>query len=339
MKAVALDAPGSLAVIDLPDPTGDGGITVQLRAAGVCGTELHILDGMIPPPSFPFVLGHEGAGVVSAVPAGSRWNVGDRVAIYNLIACGTCHWCRTGREEVCTDSVGQLGFNLDGTFRDALMVPEANLVALPDNVSFEDAALLSCSGMTAVHVTRLANVSLGETALVDGIGGVGLMVIQACAAAGASVIGIADSDSKAELAIAAGARDVIVLGPDSFEAVPDAVKALTGGEGADHYFELVGTSASITAGIRSLRRHGAAVLIGYTSENIDIHPIELILSETRILSSVAASRNDLETAVALCSAGKMSCTIDTRYPLDQAGTALDRLRARAVLGRNVLVWE
>jgi len=165
------------------------------------------------------------------------------------------------------------------------------------------------------------------------------MVIQACAAAGASVIGIADSDSKAELAIAAGARDVIVLGPDSFEAVPDAVKALTGGEGADHYFELVGTSASITAGIRSLRRHGAAVLIGYTSENIDIHPIELILSETRILSSVAASRNDLETAVALCSAGKMSCTIDTRYPLDQAGTALDRLRARAVLGRNVLVWE
>ncbi len=339
MKAVALEAPGSLAVIELPEPSDAVGVTVRLRAAGVCGTELHFLDGMIPPPSFPFVLGHEGAGVVSAAPADSRWKIGDRVAIYNLISCGLCHWCRTGREEVCANPVGQLGFNLDGTFRDAVVVPDGNLVALPDNVSFEEAALLSCSGMTAVHVTRLAGVALGETALVDGIGGVGLMVIQACVAAGLSVIGIADSESKADLARQAGARDVIVLGDDGYEAVPAAAKELTGGEGADYFFELVGTSASITAGIRSLRRHGAVMMIGYTSENINIHPIELILSETKILSSVAASRNDLETAVALCSQGKMSALIDTRYPLEEAGIALERLRARTVHGRNVLVWE
>jgi propanol-preferring alcohol dehydrogenase len=339
MKAVALDAPNSFAVIDLPDPTGGSGVVVEVRAAGVCGTELHFLDGMIPPPSYPFVLGHEGAGIVKWVPEGSRLSVGDRVAIYNLIACGTCHWCRTGREEVCTNPVGQLGFNLDGTFRDLVQIPESNLVPLPDNVTFEDAALLSCSGMTAVHVTRLANVSLGETVVVDGIGGVGLMVVQACVAAGARVIGIADSDSKAELARQAGADDVIVLGDDGYEPVAEEIRARTAGAGSHYYFELVGTTASMLAGIRGLTRHGALVSIGYTSENIELHPIELILSETRILSSVAASRNDLETAIALNSQGKMRSTIDTRYPLAEAGVAFDRLRARAVLGRNVLTWE
>ena len=338
MKAAALTSPGSFAVIDLPDPTTADGVIVEMRAAGVCGTELHFLDGMIPPPSFPFVLGHEGAGVVLDSPVGSSILKGDRVAIYNLIACGKCHWCNTGREEVCPQAVGQLGFNLDGTFRDFVSVPENNLIVLPENVSFEDAALLSCSGMTAVHVTRLANVRLGDVAVVNGIGGVGLMVIQTCVAAGATVIGISDSETKADLARAAGADNVIVLGPEGYESVPEAIKQLTGGVGAHHYFELVGTSASICAGIRGLARHGAVVLIGYTSENIDIHPIELILTETRILSSVAASRDDLVTALKLAARGSLKSTIDTRYPLGEVGTAFERLRQRSVLGRNVLTW-
>jgi len=87
-----------------------------------------------------------------------------------------------------------------------------------------------------------------------------------------------------------------------------------------------------------LARHGAVVLIGYTSENIDIHPIELILTETRILSSVAASRDDLVTALKLAARGSLKSTIDTRYPLGEVGTAFERLRQRSVLGRNVLTW-
>lgn len=339
MKAVALVDADTMDVTDLPDPTGEEGVIVAVKAAGVCGTELHILDGMIPAPFFPFVLGHEGAGVVVSAPPQSGVSAGDRVAIYNLIYCGTCRWCRSGREEVCTNPVGQLGFNLNGTFRDFVEVPAANLVPLPDNVSFEDAALLSCSGMTAVHAIRLSNVSVGDVAVVDGIGGVGLMVIQACTAAGASVIGIADSEERATLAREAGARDVIVLGDDGYSSVADSIRDLTGGEGAEHFFELVGTTESMNAGIRGLARHGAAVLIGYTSENIDLHPIELILSETRILSSVAAAQSDLTTAIDLAAQGKMRSTIDTRYPLEEANTALERLRARKVMGRNLLVWS
>ncbi len=339
MKAVALVDAKTMEVIDMPDPSGQTGVVVAMKAAGVCGTELHILDGMIPAPFFPFVLGHEGAGVVVSAPLDCGVQQGDRVAIYNLLYCGECRWCRSGREEVCANPVGQLGFNLNGTFRDLVEVPAANLVSLPENVSFEDAALLSCSGMTAIHAIRLSQVGVGDVAVVNGIGGVGLMVIQACVTAGASVIGIADSEQKATLAREAGATDVIILDDAGYEAVPNAIKDFTGGEGVQHFFELVGTTASMTAGVRGLARHGAAVLIGYTSENINLHPIELILSETRILSSVAASRRDLTTAIDLASRGKMTSVIDTRYPLEDVGVALDRLRARSVMGRNLLVWN
>ena len=98
MKAVALVEAGKMEVIDMADPLGDEGVVVAVKAAGVCGTELHILDGMIPAPFFPFVLGHEGAGVVVSAPQGSSVEKGDRVAIYNLWYCGECKWCRSGRE-------------------------------------------------------------------------------------------------------------------------------------------------------------------------------------------------------------------------------------------------
>jgi propanol-preferring alcohol dehydrogenase len=339
MKAVALVEAGKMDVIDMPDPAGDDKVVVELKAAGVCGTELHILDGMIPAPFFPFVIGHEGAGVVVSAPTGSSVSPGDRVAIYNLWYCGECKWCRSGREEVCSNPVGQMGFNLNGTFRDLVEVPARNLVPLPDNVSFQDAALLSCSGMTAIHAIRLSNVSVGDIAVVNGIGGVGLMVIQACVAAGATVIGVADSQSRVALASEAGASHTIVLDDSGYDVVADRIRDLTAGEGAQHFFELVGTSASINAGIRGLAKHGAAVMIGYTGDHIDIHPIELILSETRILSSVAAAQRDLVTAIDLASQGKMRSTIDTCYPLADAGVALDRLRARKVMGRNLLVWD
>ena len=316
-----------------------GWAVVQTKAAGVCGTELHILDGMIEPPHFPFVLGHQAAGVVVSAPAGSGVAPGERVAVYNMIGCGKCQWCRSGNEQVCLDPVGQLGFTLNGTFSDLIAVPAENLIPLPEQVSFADAALLSCGGMTAVHAVRLGGVSLGDTVVVNGVGGVGLMAIQVAFAAGARVLAIADSAEKAELAIGTGAYHVIVLDDEGYAVVPEKVKEATGGLGATHFIELVGTSASMLAGIRSLGRHGAFVSIGYTKEEIAVHPIELILSEIRLLSSVAASRRDLEAAIRLAADGRLSTVIDTRYPLGDVEVALDRLRERRVSGRNVLVWE
>jgi propanol-preferring alcohol dehydrogenase len=338
VKAAILHDGGELDIREVPDPVQDGWALVAVRAAGVCGTELHFLDGMIPPPSDAFVLGHEIAGEVAAVPPGSDLSPGDRVAVYNFVGCGNCLWCRTGRESVCTSPEAQLGFSADGGFAELVRVPVGNLIRLPDHVSFETAAVLSCSGMTAVHAARLADVRLGGSGVVNGVGGVGLMVLQLLAAAGVRAIAVADSQDKAQLATDAGAAEVIVLdGGAGYESLPDRVRELTG-EGADYYFELVGTEETMRAGIRSLTRRGTAALIGYTSEDLRIHPIDLILSEIRIVSSVAAARHDLETALRLAADGLLSVAIDTRYPLDELGTALARLRAREVRGRNVVVF-
>lgn len=339
MKAVVMSNDGSFAVSDIDDPVEGDLALVETKAAGICGTELHILDKMLEPPSYPFILGHEGAGVVRYVPPGTtQIAVGDRVAIYNFIGCGACLWCRTGREEVCSNQVGQIGFNQDGTFRDLIPAPVSNLIKLPDNVSFEDAALLSCSGMTAVHALRLSGVTVDQTVVVDGVGGVGLMTIQAAHAAGARVIAIADSEAKAALARDAGAGQVIVLDDAGYAVVADRIKECTGGLGADHFFELVGTTASMLAGIRGLGRHGSAVIIGYTGEDLQINPVELILSEVSVKGSVAAAKQDLETAISLAARGLLSAQIDTRYPIEDVATGLDRLRRREVNGRNVLVW-
>jgi alcohol dehydrogenase, propanol-preferring len=339
MRAAVLRNGGDLDVRDIPDPAADGWALVSVRAAGVCGTELHFLDGMIPPPSESFVLGHEIAGVALTVPPGSAVAPGDRVAVYNFVGCGSCLYCRTGRESVCTSPKAQLGFSADGGFAELVRAPVENLIKLPEAVSFETAAVLSCSGMSAVHAARLASVELGATGIVNGVGGVGLMVLQVLAAAGVRAIAVADSADKADLARAAGAAEVIVLeGGAGYEQLPDRVRERNGGGGADYFFELVGTEETMRAGIRSLGRRGTAVLIGYTSDELSIHPIDLILSEIRIVSSVAAARHDLETALALAADGRLEVTIDTRYPLDEVTTAIARLRARDVRGRNVVVF-
>jgi propanol-preferring alcohol dehydrogenase len=116
------------------------------------------------------------------------------------------------------------------------------------------------------------------------------------------------------------------------------VRTLTAGEGASHYIELVGTTETYLAGIRSLGRGGKLAIIGYTDQHLDVHPIELILSEIQVVTSVAASRRDLVTAIDLAAAGRIEATVDTCYPLDELGTAIERLKARQVRGRNVLVW-
>jgi alcohol dehydrogenase, propanol-preferring len=339
MKAALLFEGGDVRVEETPDPTADGWALVESRSAGVCGTELHFVDGMIPPPAYPFQLGHESAGVVLTAPEGSAIRPGDRVAVYNFVGCGRCRPCRTGRESLCVDPVGQLGFSLPGTFADIVRAPAENLIPLPENVSFETAAILSCSGMSVVHACRLADVGLGDVVVVDGIGGVGAMAVQVAVAAGARVLAVADAQARGDLALQLGASDAIVLEDGrGYETLPDRVREMTGGSGATHYVELVGTEETYLAGIRSLGRGGKVVIIGYTDQHLNVHPIELILSELQIVTSVAASRGDLETAIGLAAAGRLQVTIDTRYPLDEIGTAIARLKARQVHGRNVIAW-
>ncbi len=322
--------------VDTPSP-GRGEVLVRIHAAGVCGTDLHILDGMIKPDPYPMTVGHEAAGVIEAIGDGVRLTVGTRVAVYNKLFCGACAQCLVGRHNLCDREPGQLGFNRDGGDADYVVVPERNLVAVPDGVDLATAAVLTCAGMTAVHATKLSGLRIGDTAVVNGIGGVGILMVQAARRAGGRVIAVADTAEKMALAKAHGAAvGVVLTAADGFESLPDQVRELSGGRGADVFFELVGTSASMTAGVRCLAKGGRFVSTGYTDQMLTIHPIEFILSEISLVSTVAATLPDLEDALRLAAEGAMVVPIAGRYPLEGISDALTALRQRAVLGRQVL---
>jgi alcohol dehydrogenase, propanol-preferring len=323
--------------VRVPEP-GPGEVLVKVRAAGVCGTDLHIVDGMIKPDAYPMTLGHETAGVVEQAGPGVGLAAGTRVAVFNKLFCGACEQCLLGRQNLCTAEPGQLGFNRDGGDAEYLVAPQRNLAVLPETVDFAAAAVLTCAGMTAVHATRMSGLRSGQTVVVNGIGGVGILVVQVAAHAGATVIAVADSDDKADLASRHGAADTIMLSHgDDYAALPEAVRSRTGGRGADVFFELVGTTDTMTAGIRSLAPRGRFVSTGYTDQSLQIHPIDFILSETSLVSTVAATRTDLNDAIALAAAGTLTVPVARSYPLDGIVDALSALRSRSVLGRQVLV--
>jgi propanol-preferring alcohol dehydrogenase len=338
MRAARIFEDLTLRLEDVPQPVpGPGQVLVRVHAAGVCGTDLHILDGMIKPDPYPMTLGHEAAGVVESAPDGTGFAVGDRVAVYNKLFCGACEQCLGGRHNICDVEPGQLGFNMDGGDAEYVAVPARNLVPVPAEVDVATAAVLTCAGMTAVHATRLSGLRLGHTAVVDGIGGVGVLVVQAARQAGARVIAVADSEEKRQLAVSCGASDTVLAARDEdFAGLPSAVRELTGRRGADVFFELIGTTESMTAGVRCLAKGGRFVSTGYTDQPLSVHPIEFILSETSLVSTVAATRQDLADALRLAASGAMTVPIASRVQLDGVHGALDALRKRTVLGRQVI---
>ena len=307
MKAGQVHEDLSLQIGDIerPEP-GPGEALVRIHAAGVCATDLHILDGMIKPDEYPMTVGHEAAGVVESVGAGTPIEVGTRVAIYNKIFCGACEQCQAGRPNICDVEPGQLGFNRDGGYAEYATLPARSLVPLPDGIDFATASVLACAGMTAVHAVRLSRIKMGDTAVVNGIGGVGTMVLQAAKLAGARVLAVADTEAKLELAKELGADGgVVVETADGYDDLPDRIRELTDGRGTDLFFELVGTTKTMTAGLRSLAKWGRFVSTGYTEELLEVHPIEFILPEAQWISTVAATWQDLADAVRLAALGPL----------------------------------
>lgn len=319
--------------VERPTPS-PGQVVVQVMAAGVCGTELHFLDGLLTPARTPITLGHEVAGVVTEVGAGvSDVAVGDRVAVHYFHACGECGRCRGGDDHLCDAPLGAMAFATDGAFADYVAVPASSVVPVPAGLDLVDAAPLCCSGTTALHATSVADCKQGDTAVVYGVGGVGLALVQVLKLAGVRVIAVARSEERLKLAQEMGADATVdASGGD----VANAVRAATGGEGADVVFELVGTAETSGNALRSLGKGGAVVYIGYSFDNVEIDPLALVVPEQRILTSVGNRRSELVEALELAAAGKLRTVVSTA-PLEEAPRVLDDLRQGRVTGRAVLV--
>ena len=342
--------PGTMAVMELaadrtlrraqrslPEPPA-GWAVIRVAAAGVCGTELHFLEGLIDPQGNRRILGHEVAGIVCD-PVDGPEGRSLRAVVYNVLNCGNCRYCRSNRDRLCEQSKGMIGFTVDGGFAEYVPVPEANLVPLPESVTFEAGAVLACSGMTAVHAVRLAGIGIEDRVVVNGIGGVGLMLTQVAKLAGATVLAVGDDPAKLDLAESLGAdAGLLVKDPEGYEALDREARRLLG-RSPEVFFETVGTRETIHAGIRSLAPGGSFVQIGYTTHSLDVHPGMLIKNELRIITSAAGSKNDLETAISLAARGRLAVVIANRTDLNDLEGAIQGLRDRRVLGRNVIVFQ
>jgi alcohol dehydrogenase, propanol-preferring len=337
MQAARYHGPGhglALEEVAVPAP-GPAEAVVRVAAAGVCHTELQFLAGTLNLGVTPLTLGHEIAGEVTAVgPAVRNVAVGDRVVVYYYAPCGECRWCATGAENLCPNTAAQVGFTADGGFAPYVRVAARNLVPVPESLPLDEAATVGCSVATALHALRaVADVRLGETVVVYGVGAVGFALVQLARLAGARVIAIGRTPEKLALARTLGA-DVTINATEDDPV--GAVLDLTDGEGADVVCEGVATAETMDHAARMLRRRGRLVFVGYGADPFVINPLLLVLREARVLGAVGNTLDELREAVALAASGRVRAIVGERLPLARVDEALEALRNGRVVGRAVL---
>lgn len=322
MRAVRYAEVGApLRLVEVDEPVcPEDGVVVQVRATGVCRSDWHAWRGHDPVP-LPMVPGHEFAGVV--VEAGARvrgFGVGDRVTAPFVQGCGDCDLCRDGQAQVCPEQT-QPGFTHPGSFAERVVVRRAdtNLVALPDDLGFVQAAALGCRFATAYHaLTAQAGLQGAEWLLVYGAGGVGLSAVMIASALGARVVAVDPSSAARERALALGAEAALAPGEDVHE--------LTGG-GAHVALDAVGRAETALASVRSLRRRGRHVQVGLMLGPDATAPLPwdlVVARELRVMGSHGMAAADYPPLLAMIRSGRLDpgVLVGSVIGLDELGEAL-----------------
>jgi NAD+-dependent secondary alcohol dehydrogenase Adh1 len=339
MKAVRLHTYHQQPVIeDVPEPHAKGPLDVVVRigGAGVCRTDLHIIEQQWAEKSqvtLPYTIGHENAGWVEEIgPAVTNVAVGDTVILHPTPTCGLCHACRAGDDMHCENNAFP-GIDSDGGMAEYLLTSARACIKLDPATQPEDVAALADAGITAYHAVRKAVPLLypGTVCVVNGAGGLGHIGIQSLAALTATTIVVVDRNAEAlKLAQELGADHTVLADGDHVAAVLD----LTGGHGAQVVLDFVAEQGAQQDAFAMTRRGGSHYVIGYGS-NIDIPTIDIISTERNIIGNLVGTYNDLVELMVLAQAGKV--TLHTRkYPLDAALDALADLDAGRVRGRAIL---
>ncbi len=337
MKAAVLqELKQPLVIEDVPVPEpGPHDVLVETRTCGICRTDLHLQDGLAYVPTLPHIPGHEPAGVVAAVGSEvTDFKVGQRVVPHLFLTCGHCSSCCAGRDAQCLHVAGVLGVTLPGAFAEYFVAPARNLLVLPEGVDFGAGGLVSCAVVTAVHAYRRARVRPGDTAVVMGAGGIGLILVQILKAAGARVAVV--SRSQQALCIAAEYDADLMLPADTPDVV-DRVAEFTFGQGAACVFECVGTAATMGTAAELAARGGQIIVIGEEPEFPAVDTIRIAQRELEIIGSRNGSRQDAADALDMLAVGAMRPPILRHVPLEQINEALDFMRSGQAHGRIVVV--
>lgn len=325
-----------LTEVPAPEPAGPFDVVVKIGGAGVCRTDIHILEGQWAEKSgvtLPYTIGHENAGWVHAV-GGAVTNVaeGDKVIVHPLVTCGLCRACRFGDDVHCEQSLFP-GIDTHGGYAEYLKTSARSVVRIDEALEPADVAALADAGLTAYHAAAKASRRLrpGDRCLVIGAGGLGHIGIQALKALTAAELIVVDRNPDAvKLALTIGADHGVVADGTHVEQVLD----LTGGHGAEVVVDFVGEGGATSEGVRMLRRAGDYHVVGY-GENIDVPTIDIISTEINFIGNLVGSYNDLCELMTLAAQGKVRLHT-SKYPLERFQDAIDDLEAGRVRGRAIL---
>lgn len=332
MKALLLTQPRTLSLVDTDLPeVGPDDVLVRVKACGICGSDVHGYDGSSGRRIPPLIMGHEAAGVVERVGKNvTRFRSGDRVTFDSTVWCGACEFCRAGRVNLC-DNRRVLGVSCDdyrrnGAFAEFVAVPERIVYHVPDDLSLEHAALVEAVSV-AVHAVGRTPLSLGDAALVVGVGMIGQLVVQALRARGCGTLIALDTDEqKLAMARRFGADHAFLADtPDLIQRIRD----LTGGHGAHVAVEAVGATASLQSAVAGTRKGGSVTLVGNLARHAEL-PLQDVVTREVSLLGTCASAGEYPACMELMARGAIDVAplISAVAPLEEGAAWFDRLYER-----------
>lgn len=303
MRAVRLLAPGRVELESVAEPRpGPDEVLVAVDACGICGSDVHIADGVTVAAYHPMTLGHEAAGVVAEVgPGVAGATAGDRVAILPYVGCDRCGRCAVGQQQACARRA-VLGVDIPGAHADLVVVPAGCLVPLPAEVPAELGAILTDAVATPFHAIRRSGVSAGETAAVFGLGGLGMHAVQLLAALGCTVFAVDPRAQARRRAEELGAALTLDAGRQAAAVVAEETAG-----GADAAFEFVGHPDVVGTALRSLRPQGTCVVVGITPDRLAVGMRQetLVGRELRLVGSFGATAAELGELVGMVADGTL----------------------------------
>jgi alcohol dehydrogenase len=339
MRALKLIADRKLELTDTPPPPppGDGEVQIRIKAVALNHLDLWGFRGMaFAKRQLPLVVGAEASGKIAAVGGSTNFKAGDKVVMYGAMTCGRCVACREGRDNLCENVAGIMGFHIDGFTRDLINLPARLVIPVPNGVSLRDAACAPIAFGTVEHMLfDNARLKPGETILVHAGGsGIGSVAIKMAKALGCTVITTVGDDSKAEKAKALGADHVINYKTERFEGV---TRKLTGKKGVDVVFEHVG-GEGFNGSLLCLKRGGRLVTCGSTAgPTVTINLMQLFQQQYKIFGSFGASMRNIRDSLSKIAAG-MTPIIDTEVELADFERGLARLESRQVFGKVIVTF-
>ena len=338
MRALTLTGDRKLELADVspPPPPGAGEVQISVKAVALNHLDLWGFRGMaFAKRKLPLIVGAEAAGEIAAVgPDISDFKIGDPVVMYGALTCGTCKACREGRDNLCENVGGIMGFHVDGFARDLLNLPARLVIPVPKGVSMRDAACAPIAFSTVEHMLfDNAKLQPGETILVHAGGsGIGTVAIKMAKALGCTVITTVGDDEKAEKARELGADHVINYRTDRFEGV---VRKLTAKKGVDVVFEHVGAE-TFPGSLLSLKRGGRLVTCGSTSgPSTTLNLMQLFQQQYKIFGSFGASIRNIRDSLTKMAGGLLP-VIDTEVALADLERGLERMESRKVFGKIIV---